>query len=89
MSRLCQGKKKCVGLSMIGIDEDINMDLPVGKVLPSDKFSYQVAWTLVKKSKSGLLVRISCSKKSYTWLQMPKMDSMEMKTFDKNMFEGI
>ena len=86
MSRLCEGRKKCVGLSMLGVDEDINMELPVGKLPSVDKFSYQVAWTLVKKSKSGLIVRMTCSNRSHSWLHL---DSMDKKTFDNKIFEGL
>ena len=86
MSRLCEGRKKCVALSMVGLDGDINIELPVGKLPSLDKFSYQVAWTLVKRSKSGLIVRISCGERSHIWLHL---DSMDKKTFDNKIFEGF
>ena len=59
---------------MIGEDENINEesktieDTSDEKDDPQKKFSYQVAWVVIKPSRSGHIVKINCRGKSQTYL---------------------
>ena len=64
----------CIALTLIGEDEDFNEksktndDTSDEKNKPQNKFSYQVAWIVVKPSRSGHIVKINCRGKSQTYL---------------------
>ena len=63
----------CVALTMIGEDEDINEESKTKEDTndkmdePQNKFSYQVAWVVVKPSRSGHIIKINCRGKSQTY----------------------
>ena len=64
----------CVALTLIGEDEDINEDSKTFKETsdemnePQKKFSYQVAWVVIKPSRSGHIIKINCRGKSQSYL---------------------
>ena len=64
----------CVALTMIGEEEDFHdeleadADLSHGKNEMQMKFSYQVAWVMVKPSRYGHIVKINCGGKSKKYL---------------------
>ena len=64
----------CVALTIIGKDEDFpdefetDDDISNGKDEMQMKFSYQVAWVIIKPSRSGHIVKINCGGKSQKYL---------------------
>ena len=64
----------CVALTMIGKDEDFpdelesDDDISNGEDKIQMKFSYQVAWVIIKPSRSGHIVKINCGGKSQKYL---------------------
>ena len=65
----------CVVLTMIGKDEDFPDEFETDDELLSNgkdemqmKFSYQVAWVIIKPSRSGHIVKINCGGKSQKYL---------------------
>ena len=64
----------CVALTMIEKEEDFHdeleadADLSHGKNKMQMKFSYQVAWVMIKPSRSGHIVKINCGGKSQKYL---------------------
>ena len=74
MKTLCKKRKMCVALTMIGEEEDFHDELEAdadsshGKNEMQMKFSYQVAWVMVKPSRSGHIVKINCGGKSKKYL---------------------
>ena len=86
MSKLCKSRKKCFAIKMVKADEDIDL-LPVPKSFGSEaRFSLQTVWVFVKMSKSGHIIRISCSKRSTTWLLI--VEDPLNSNFDEKMFES-
>ena len=73
MKVLCDGRKKCIAMTLLDSEEDINIPFPLKSELPSEKkFSIQNSWVAVKKSRSGHIVKLSCRGNSVTWLQKDK-----------------
>ena len=65
----------CVVFTMIGKDEDFPDEFKTDDELISNgkdemqmKFSYQVAWVIIKPSRSGHIVKINCGGKSQKYL---------------------
>ena len=86
MSKLCKSRKKCFAMKMVKADEEIDL-LPVPKSFGSEaRFSLQTVWVFVKMTKSGHIIRISCNKRSTTWLLI--VEDPLNSNFDEKMFES-
>ena len=86
MSKLCKSRKKCFAMKMVKADEDIDL-LPVPKSFGSEaRFSLQTVWVFLKMGKSGHIIRISCNKRSTTWLLI--VEDPFNSNFDEKMFES-
>ena len=87
LENYCRTRKKCIAMKLVKDDEDINHDLEPEGQISEPKFSLQTAWVWVRFSTHGHIVRIRCSNRSTTWLQLDVDDQMQSK-FEEKMFES-